>query len=65
MTRPATTPPRRILGWHIQATCPRCGSQLGHIADGNPTPWYARAIACGVGLHTANLLDQLTGPRRR
>ena len=45
MTTRAVTPPRCIKGWTVQATCPRCAGTLGHIADGNPTPWFSRAIA--------------------
>jgi hypothetical protein len=45
MTTLRSTPPSAIGGWAVTATCPRCSGALGHLAGGNPTPWFARAVA--------------------
>jgi hypothetical protein len=36
---------RTIRGWAIDATCPRCGGPLTHVADGQPDGVTSRAIA--------------------
>lgn len=41
----AVTDARPMRGWTIEATCPRCGGILGHVADGRPDGLTSRAIA--------------------
>lgn len=40
---------RTIRGWAIEATCPRCGGILAHVADGRPDTTTSRAIAGCAG----------------
>lgn len=34
-----------VRGWTFDATCPRCGGVLEHVADGRPDSTTARAMA--------------------
>jgi len=73
---PPVTPGKPLTGWYVEASCPRCGADLAHVADGRPSGTDSRAVArctgCGrewaVGVRifpVADVLPSGTRGRRR